>query len=59
MPSVEMPLMDRMISPTLILALTALPSSVSCNGAHTQTKKKKSVHQTFASVKGEYSPNIS
>lgn len=28
--SVEMPLMDRITSPTLILALAALPPSVSC-----------------------------
>lgn len=35
MPSVEMPLMDRMMSPTLILALAALPPSVSCKETHT------------------------
>lgn len=37
--SVEIPLIDRMMSPTLILALVALPPSVSCKDA--EKKKKK------------------
>lgn len=40
MPSVEMPLMDKMMSPTLILALAALPPSVSCKETHTHNNNK-------------------
>lgn len=48
--SVEMPLMDRMMSPTFILALAALPPSVSCNDTknNLKTSSTKSIHKAFS-----------